>query len=198
MARIYLAEAHRVGDTVALEDAAFRHVARVFAHARRRPAHGIQWQGQRVHRTHHTDRTPCCPTSRWRRSAKATPNHRCTAPFCRPSARGNAWTGPCRRRRELGISAIQPVLTARCNVKLDTERWAKKQAHWQGRVDRRLRAVWAIAHSGPASSGPARRCAQPVRGRAATGAGAAVRKRPHRCRQRHRLGRPAGRGPKAV
>lgn len=33
---------------------------------------------------------------------------------------------------ELGVSTIQPVLTARCNVKLDAERWAKKQTHWQG------------------------------------------------------------------
>jgi len=33
---------------------------------------------------------------------------------------------------ELGVSGIQPVTTARCNVKLDAERWAKKQAHWQG------------------------------------------------------------------
>ena len=32
---------------------------------------------------------------------------------------------------ELGVVAIQPLLTARSIVKLPPERWAKKQAHWQ-------------------------------------------------------------------
>lgn len=33
---------------------------------------------------------------------------------------------------ELGVAAIVPVLTERCNVKLDAERWEKKLAHWRG------------------------------------------------------------------
>ena len=32
---------------------------------------------------------------------------------------------------ELGVSAIQPLLTERVVVRLDTERWARKQEHWQ-------------------------------------------------------------------
>ncbi len=33
---------------------------------------------------------------------------------------------------ELGVTAIQPVLTDRVVVRLDAERWARKQEHWQG------------------------------------------------------------------
>ncbi len=36
---------------------------------------------------------------------------------------------------ELGVAEIQPVLTRRGIVKLPPERWAKKQAHWQGVVE---------------------------------------------------------------
>jgi 16S rRNA (uracil1498-N3)-methyltransferase len=33
---------------------------------------------------------------------------------------------------ELGVAAIQPVLTQRSVTRLDAARWEKKQAHWQG------------------------------------------------------------------
>ena len=33
---------------------------------------------------------------------------------------------------ELGVTAIQPVITDRVVVRLDAERWARKQEHWQG------------------------------------------------------------------
>ncbi len=32
---------------------------------------------------------------------------------------------------ELGVAEITPIITERCNVKLNTERWQKKQQHWQ-------------------------------------------------------------------
>ncbi|MBE1299215.1 MAG: 16S rRNA (uracil(1498)-N(3))-methyltransferase [Alteromonadaceae bacterium] len=32
---------------------------------------------------------------------------------------------------ELGVTEISPIITERCNVKLDDERWQKKQQHWQ-------------------------------------------------------------------
>jgi 16S rRNA (uracil1498-N3)-methyltransferase len=35
---------------------------------------------------------------------------------------------------ELGVTAIQPVITERVVVRLDAERWARKQEHWQGIV----------------------------------------------------------------
>jgi len=33
---------------------------------------------------------------------------------------------------ELGVSAVQPVLTDHVVVRLDAERWARKREHWQG------------------------------------------------------------------
>ena len=33
---------------------------------------------------------------------------------------------------ELGVTAIQPVITEHVVVRLDAERWARKQEHWQG------------------------------------------------------------------
>ncbi len=35
---------------------------------------------------------------------------------------------------ELGVSAIQPLITERCVVRLDGERWEKKLEHWRGIV----------------------------------------------------------------
>ena len=32
---------------------------------------------------------------------------------------------------ELGVHRIQPLITERCNVKLDSSRWEKRQQHWQ-------------------------------------------------------------------
>lgn len=32
---------------------------------------------------------------------------------------------------ELGVTEISPIITERCNVKLEDERWQKKQQHWQ-------------------------------------------------------------------
>lgn len=32
---------------------------------------------------------------------------------------------------ELGVSAIAPVITERCNIKVDSERWEKKLEHWR-------------------------------------------------------------------
>lgn len=40
------------------------------------------------------------------------------------------WT--LQKATELGVSAIVPVITERCNVGLDRERQMRKQAHWQG------------------------------------------------------------------
>lgn len=35
---------------------------------------------------------------------------------------------------ELGVARIAPVITERCNVKLDAERWDRKLDHWRGVV----------------------------------------------------------------
>lgn len=50
-------------------------------------------------------------------------------------ARGDRMDFALAKAVELGVARIQPVFTARGQVKLDGDRLAKKQAHWQGVVE---------------------------------------------------------------
>lgn len=50
-------------------------------------------------------------------------------------ARGDRMDFALAKAVELGVTAIQPVFTARGQVKLDGERLAKKQGHWQRIVE---------------------------------------------------------------
>lgn len=46
-------------------------------------------------------------------------------------SRGERMDYSVQKATELGVARIIPVITERCVVKLDAERWAKKQRHWQ-------------------------------------------------------------------
>ncbi len=46
-------------------------------------------------------------------------------------SRGERMDYSVQKATELGVARIIPVITKRCVVKLDSERWAKKQRHWQ-------------------------------------------------------------------
>lgn len=46
-------------------------------------------------------------------------------------AKGDRMDMIMQKATELGVTDITPVITERSNVKLDAERWEKKQAHWQ-------------------------------------------------------------------
>ena len=46
-------------------------------------------------------------------------------------SRGERMDWTLQKATELGVTAIQPLLTARCEVKLKGDRLARKQAHWQ-------------------------------------------------------------------
>ncbi|WP_421717365.1 16S rRNA (uracil(1498)-N(3))-methyltransferase [Algiphilus sp.] len=131
MARIYLAEAHRVGDTVALEDAAFRHVARVLRMRVGDQLTVFNGKGSEfTARITQIERHAAYITLEAQREGNTeSPLH---STLLQAVGKGERMDWALQKATELGISAIQPVLTARCNVKLDTERWAKKQAHWQG------------------------------------------------------------------
>ncbi|WP_043768734.1 16S rRNA (uracil(1498)-N(3))-methyltransferase [Algiphilus aromaticivorans] len=47
-------------------------------------------------------------------------------------SKGERMDWALQKATELGVTRIRPIITARCNVKLDTKRWQKKMAHWQG------------------------------------------------------------------
>lgn len=57
-------------------------------------------------------------------------------------SRGDRMDITIQKAVELGVNAIYPVITERCGVQLDAERWQKKQDHWQ-----------AIVHSACEQSG---------------------------------------------
>ncbi len=46
-------------------------------------------------------------------------------------SRGERMDYSVQKATELGVARIIPVISERCVVRLDTERWAKKQRHWQ-------------------------------------------------------------------
>lgn len=46
-------------------------------------------------------------------------------------SRGERMDYSIQKATELGVARIIPVLTERCVVKLDADRWRKKQRHWQ-------------------------------------------------------------------
>lgn len=50
-------------------------------------------------------------------------------------AKGDRMDWVMQKATELGVSQIIPVITARCNVKLNRERWQKKQQHWQAIIN---------------------------------------------------------------
>ncbi|WP_420428501.1 16S rRNA (uracil(1498)-N(3))-methyltransferase [Algiphilus sp.] len=131
MSRIYLAQAREEGDTVALEDAAFRHVARVLRMRVGDRLTVFNGQGSEfAARITQMERHAAHVQLEARREANTeSPLH---SSLLQAVGKGERMDWALQKATELGISAIQPVLTARCNVKLDAERWAKKQAHWQG------------------------------------------------------------------
>ena len=46
-------------------------------------------------------------------------------------SRGEKMDWVIQKSTELGVRDITPLITERCNVRLDTERWEKKRQHWQ-------------------------------------------------------------------
>lgn len=131
MSRIYLAEARAAGDTVALEDAAFRHVARVLRMRVGDRLTVFNGKGSEfTARITGMERHAAHVLLEARRDGNTeSPLH---STLLQAVGKGERMDWALQKATELGISTIQPVLTARCNVKLDAERWAKKQAHWQG------------------------------------------------------------------
>lgn len=51
-------------------------------------------------------------------------------------AKGDRMDWVVQKSVELGVNNIVPLLTDRCNVKLNKERWQKKQQHWQAIAER--------------------------------------------------------------
>ena len=49
-------------------------------------------------------------------------------------SRGDRMDYTIQKAVELGVTHISPLITARCGVKLSTERWQKRWQHWQGIV----------------------------------------------------------------
>ena len=45
-------------------------------------------------------------------------------------SKGDRMEWVLQKATELGVSSITPIITERCNVKLNTERWEKKHAQW--------------------------------------------------------------------
>lgn len=46
-------------------------------------------------------------------------------------SRGEKMDWVIQKTTELGVQEITPLITERCNVRLDAERWEKKRQHWQ-------------------------------------------------------------------
>lgn len=62
-------------------------------------------------------------------------DHECESPLSihlgQGISRGEKMDFTIQKATELGVSEITPLLTERCGVKLNVERWEKKRQHWQ-------------------------------------------------------------------
>lgn len=131
MSRIYWPQPLAAGSSVCLQDAAFRHAVRVL---RMRVGDSLTlFNGD-------GGEYPAKLTQIDRNEAQAAVGERhepgtesaLQSTLLQAVGKGERMDWALQKATELGVSAIQPITTARCNVKLDAERWAKKQAHWQG------------------------------------------------------------------
>lgn len=133
--RLYVPASWQVGDRVPLPEPAFRHLVQVLRAQCGDPVILFDGRGgEYAARLDHVGRR-----------AASVLIERAVAGDARESAlqltlaqavsKGERMDYSLQKAVELGVSAIQPLLTERSVVKLDAERWDRKLGHWQGVVD---------------------------------------------------------------
>ena len=128
--RVYLAQALRAGDTVALPTSACEHLLRVLRMAEGAPLLLCNGDGMDYRAT----LVDIGKRGAHARIADATPNHSespLQVTLAQALARGEKMDLVVQKATELGVVAIQPIITERTEVRLDAERGAKRLAHWQ-------------------------------------------------------------------
>ena len=128
--RIYLAQALRAGDTLALPVAACEHLLRVLRLSEGAPVLLCNGDGMDYRAT----LVDVGKRGAHARIGEALPNHAEPAlqvTLAQAIARGEKMDWVIQKATELGVVAIQPVVTERTEVRLDAERGAKRLAHWR-------------------------------------------------------------------
>ena len=128
--RIYTAEPLKTGTEVTLRDSAARHIGQVLRKRVGDPLVLFDGRGEEFAAT----------IQEINKNRVRVEVAQATTPATESSLQLSLWHGLCRSGRmdnviqkatELGVSAIQPVLTERGIVKLDAAKAAKRVEHWQ-------------------------------------------------------------------
>ncbi|MEO8741896.1 MAG: 16S rRNA (uracil(1498)-N(3))-methyltransferase [Lysobacteraceae bacterium] len=128
--RVYLAQALRAGATVALPSAACEHLLRVLRMAEGAALLLCNGDGMDYRAT----LVDIGKRDAHARIEDAMPNHAespLQVTLAQALARGEKMDWVIQKATELGVVAIQPIVTERTEVRLDAERGAKRLAHWQ-------------------------------------------------------------------
>lgn len=130
MPRIHLPQDLTADSRIVLRDSAFAHVVRVLRLKAGDAVvlfngDGREWQAQitaidRREATVHVQQS----------TAPASESPLVTH-LLQAVGKGDRMDWAVQKATELGVSSIRPVVTARCNVRLDDERWQRKREHWQ-------------------------------------------------------------------
>ncbi len=128
--RVHLAQALRAGDTIALPAAACEHLLRVLRMAEGAPLLLCNGDGM----DYRAILVDVGKRGAHAQVGEAAPN-RAESPLrivlAQALARGEKMDWVIQKATELGVVAIQPIVTERTEVRLDAERGARRLAHWQ-------------------------------------------------------------------
>lgn len=132
--RVYVSAPLAAGDTLTLDDAKRHHLATVLRLSTGAPVTLFNGDGHEYDgRIDHADR------KRMTLAVKAARTPQRESPLSitlwQSIARGDRMDFALEKAVELGVTAIRPVFTERGKVKLEGDRLAKKQAHWQAKVE---------------------------------------------------------------
>jgi len=133
MTRLYLSIALAEGDTIALPEAAARHAVQVL---RLEPGaaltlfNGAGGEFEAV--LDSVDKRTATVLVGAHRAVERESALALTLAQC--VSKGERMDYTIQKAVELGVSCIQPLLSSRSVVKLDAQRWEKRQEHWQGVV----------------------------------------------------------------
>ncbi|NIR28359.1 MAG: 16S rRNA (uracil(1498)-N(3))-methyltransferase [Gammaproteobacteria bacterium] len=128
--RVYLPQPLEVGSTVTLDDRAAKHVARVL---RMRPGDAlVLFNGDGGEREARLETLGRRVRARVERSLLRQRESTLPVTLALGISRGERMDYAIQKAVELGAAALQPLLTARCVVRLEPERAARRLRHWEG------------------------------------------------------------------
>lgn len=129
--RIYVADAHRCPDALPLPEGALAHLVRVLRMGNGDAVEVFNGRGQRF-RASLAEVGKRSATIELLEPLATHPESPLVTELGLVMSKGDRMDYALQKATELGVSAITPLSSERCDLRLKTEREAKKRQHWQG------------------------------------------------------------------